>query len=124
MVTDELDGVVGRACAHRRFWYPWWGEFSANLRGAGAGAGAGIGGHEDGPCVAVVDRDVKWERGVWRCARNSDLKRLAHGVVVVVPGTGRRRRGKVGSSWGFGPDTRGTAGSGLLILLRGPSQDT
>jgi hypothetical protein len=39
----------------------------------------------------------------------------------VVPGTGGgrawRRRGKVGSSWGCGP---GSAGRGLLILLRGP----
>ena len=48
--------------------------------------------------------------------------------VVVVPGAGtgsgwregRRRRGKVGSSWGFGPGARGSAGRGLLIRLRGP----
>jgi hypothetical protein len=49
----------------------------------------------------------------------SDLR--TEGVVVVVPGRGRssawRRRGKVGSSWGCGP---GSAGRGLLILLRGP----
>ena len=46
-------------------------------------------------------------------------------VVVVVPGTGggsgwRCRRGKVGSSWGCGPRS---AGTGLLILLHGPSPD-
>ena len=52
----------------------------------------------------------------------SDLR--TEGVVFVVPGTGGRRRGKVGSSWGFGPDTRGIAGKGLLILLRGPLKDT
>ena len=53
----------------------------------------------------------------------SDLR--TEGVMVVeVPGTGGRRRGKVGSSWGFGPDMWGIAGRGLLILLRGPLQDT
>jgi hypothetical protein len=42
-------------------------------------------------------------------------------VVVVLPGTGGgstwRRRGKVRSSWGYGP---GSAGRGLLIRLLGP----
>ena len=42
-------------------------------------------------------------------------------VVVEAPGTGGHRRGKVGSSWGFGPDARGIAG---LILICGPLQDT
>ena len=53
--------------------------------------------------------------------------RTARVVVVVVLGTGEgsgwRRYGKVGSSWRFGPGVRGTAGRGLLILLRGPLSD-
>ena len=52
----------------------------------------------------------------------SDLR--TESVMVVVPGTeGWRQRGKVGSSWGFGPGARGIAGSCLLILLRGPLPD-
>ena len=41
-----------------------------------ADVGTGIGGHEDGPCVSVVDdiRDVQQKQ----CAWNSDLKQLAH----------------------------------------------
>ena len=60
VVTDELDGFIGRECAHRRFWYTQWGEFSADV--GAAGAVARFGGHEDGPCVDVVEdtRDFQW----------------------------------------------------------------
>ena len=48
-------------------------------------------------------------------------------IVVVVLGTGEgsgwRRHGKVGSSLGFGLGVWGTAGRGLLNLLRGPLSD-
>ena len=51
----------------------------------------------------------------------SNLRR--DGVVVVVPGTGGRRGGKVGSSWRFGPSARVIEGRGLLVRRRRPLSD-
>ena len=84
----------------RRSWYSTRRrELSANACGNGAriGAAEAIGGHEDGPCIGVIEdiRDV--QSGVRGGARGmvilSDLR--TEGVIVVeAPGTGAAQREK------------------------------
>ena len=70
------------------------------------------GGHEDGPCVGVIEDICDIQSGrLAHCRMVILIDLRTKGVVVVeAPDTRGRRRWKVGLSWGFGPDAQGIAG--------------